>query len=130
MSNINKIIEIGKECNLDKIEITDFLPNYPNFRGSEFIFSAKEFYHNPFKTEEFEFLIKGLHYIELKFRALEGREFGFGSPSRTCNLIHRLKKQDLERGEYLEEWISTHGGNYYIAKKSKIKDEGLFTSFD
>ena len=65
--DINRIIAIGKALNLDEIEITDFLPNYPNFRGSEFIFSAKEFYHTPFKTEEFEFLIKGLHYIELKF---------------------------------------------------------------
>ena len=128
--DINRIIEIGKKLNLDEIEITDFLPNYPNLRGSEFIFSAKVFLNTPFKTEEFEFLIKGLHYIELKFRALEEREFGFGSPSQTTNLIQRLKKRDLERGEYLEEWISTHGGNYYITKKSTIKDEGLFSSFD
>ena len=128
--DINRIIEIGKKLNLDKIEITDFLPNYPNLRGSEFIFSAKEYFHTPFKTEEFEFLIKGLHYIELKFRQLQGNEFGFGSPSQTTNLIHRLKKRDLERGEYLEEWISTNGGNYYITKKSIIKDEGLFSSFN
>jgi hypothetical protein len=128
--DIKRIIEIGKALNLDEIEITDFLPNYPNLRGSEFIFSAKVFSHTPFKTEEFEFLIMGLHFIELKFRALEGREFGFGSPSQTTNLINRLKKRDLERGEYLEEWISTNGGNYYITKKSIIKDEGLFSSFD
>ena len=124
--DINRIIAIGKALNLDEIEISDFLPNYPNLRGSEFIFSAKVFLNTPFKTEEFEFLIMGLHSFELKFRALEGREFGFGSPSQTTNLIQRLKKRDLERGEYLEEWISTTGGNYYIAKKSINNDGGLF----
>ncbi len=128
--DINRIIAIGKALNLDEIEITDFLPNYPNLRGGEFIFSAKVFLNTPFKTEQLEFLIKGLHYIELKFRALEGREFGFGSPSQTTNLINRLKKRDLRRGEYLEEWISTNDGNYYITKKCIIKDEGLFPSFD
>ena len=128
--DINRIIAIGKALNLDEIEITDFLPNYPTLRGSEFIFSAKVFLNTPFKTEELEFLIMGLHFIELKFRALEGREFGFGSPSQTTNLIQRLKKRDLERGEYLEEWISTTGGNYYIKKKRIIKDEGLFSNFD
>jgi hypothetical protein len=130
MSSINKIIDIGKECNLDKIEITDFLPNYPNLRGSELIFSGRELSSTHLKAEDLEFLIKGLHFIELKYREMIEREFGFGSPSQTTNLIHRLKKRDLERGENLEEWISTHGGNYYITKKSIIKDEGLFSSFD
>jgi hypothetical protein len=42
--DINRIIPIGKELNLDEIEITDFLPNYPSLSGVNIFFRLKKFH--------------------------------------------------------------------------------------
>lgn len=77
---IERIIEIGKSeiCNINDLHY--FLPDFPNLMGREVIFSNFKF--SKFFLNNIEYIIKGLHYIELEYRKRIGDEFGFGSPVR------------------------------------------------
>ena len=58
--------------------------------------------------------MKGLHYIELKFREINNNDFGFGSPSPTFKIIQALEKIDKEKATQLKDWVAENGGSYYI----------------
>ncbi|MDD2392387.1 MAG: hypothetical protein PHU94_05595 [Bacilli bacterium] len=111
---IKKIIEIGKNGICGTSNLYYFLPGSPNLKGQELLFSNFDFFE--LSLDDTEYLIKGLHYIELEYRKETENEFGFGSPSKTYNLIRRISRKDSERGQRLREWIANNGGNYYIRK--------------
>ncbi|MDD3940726.1 MAG: hypothetical protein PHQ01_04115 [Candidatus Pacebacteria bacterium] len=111
---INKIIEIGKNGICETDNLYYFLPNFPSLTGQELLFSNFDFFE--LSLDNIEYLIKGLHYIELEHRKETENEFGFGSPSKTSSLIYRVGRKDSERGQRLREWIANNGGNYYIRK--------------
>jgi hypothetical protein len=126
--SINKLLEIGNKGKCTEQELYYFLPNYPTLRGSEYVFTAngwERLSHNNFQIENF---VKGLHYVELKYREMTNDDFGFGSPSRTHQIISRLEKTHPELALTLSKWIADNGGNYYIKATElfKIKREGLF----
>ena len=114
---IKQIIEIGKSgiCGIDSLHY--FLPIFPELTGNEIV--CFNFSFLGLSLDDIEYLVKGMHYIELEYRKRTGIEFGFGSPSKTNSLIYRISKIDIEKAKELQEWIANNGGNYYIEKKEK-----------
>jgi len=126
---VRTIIEIGEQGKCRFEDLLCFSPNYPRYRGSEFIKSVG-YKDLRFRSEnEIEYFVKGLHYVELKYREMTNCDFGFGSPSRTYPIIRSLEKIDRfkELGGYLKEWIRENGGNYHIKppKPDSVVDNGL-----
>jgi hypothetical protein len=118
INNLIKLIisvGMGGECKLKELKL--FLPNYPDIRGSEDIFKICHANARKYIDKNVEFLIKGLHLIELKYRNLTGNDFGFGSPSPTSKVIEALRQINPEEAQKLTEWVSFNGGNYYILKQ-------------
>ncbi len=114
---INKVIEIGKNGSCDTEDLHYFLPNFPGLKGSEIVCLNLSFLG--LSLEDIEYLVKGLHYIELEYRKETGNEFGFGSPSKTYNLIHKISRRDSKKAKEMREWIANNGGNHYIKKTEK-----------
>ena len=112
----SKVKEIGKKGICSETELIYFLPNYPVLRGSEFIFTIGWANARKFIDSEIEYFIKGLHYIELKYREKQNNDFGFGSPSPTFMVISKLKETDNGLSLTLSEWVKANGGNYYLKK--------------
>ena len=99
---IKEIIRIGRG---------DILPS-----GRESIFKitwAKDFRD---EYDEIEYIIKGLHLIELKYRKINNNDFGIGSTSRTFFLIEELNEQNEKLAHDLYKWINSNGGNFYIPR--------------
>jgi len=118
---IKNIIEIGLSNR--KINLKDFLPNYPIIRGSEKIFTISWANANIYLNFNPEGLIKGLHLIELEYRKLSNNDFGFGSPSPTFKLIQALVEINSELAHELYKWINNNGGNYYIPSTKLVTRE-------
>ncbi|MCK9439519.1 hypothetical protein M0Q39_05675 [Patescibacteria group bacterium] len=113
----NRIIEIGKGGICGLYDLYYFLPDFPSLKGQELLFL--NFKPLELSLDDIEYLIKGLHYIELEYRKETGNEFGFGSPSKTYNLIHKISGKYPKKAEELRKWIANNGGNYYIKKTEK-----------
>jgi len=106
--DVSKIEEIGQrgQCTVDELKY--FLPNHTTL-GNESIFNIS-FLRYPELKSALPFLInviKGLHIIETRYG-------GFGSPSKTYELIKYLIDIDPTKGEEMYNWIASNGGNYYI----------------
>lgn len=110
-----KIIDIGRREYCSDEELMHFIPDFPHPLGSEFIFTIR-WNNNRFIGNQIEYFVKGLHYIELKYREITGYDFGFGSPSPTFKIIETLKQSDFELAKQLSDWIVDNGGNYYLPK--------------
>lgn len=119
---IEVLKNIGKRllCLEDEFQI--FLPNYPTLRGSEFIFTISWANASKYIDDDVEYLVKGLHIVEILYRNKTQHDFGFGSPSPTHKIIEQLMTKNEELAISLREWIAGNGGNYYI-KKSMNKDD-------
>ncbi len=63
--------------------------------------------------------IKGLHYIEMKYKEVYNNDFGFGSPYPTSKFIDKLKATDEELAQELTKWVANKGGNYYIGRNDE-----------
>lgn len=130
---IKKAITIGKSGICSDDDLDYFLPNRPQLRGSEMIFTigwsnAKDFLLHT--GEDCESFIKGLHYVELKYASvyhphIHDQFFGFGSPSPTWKLINALEAKSSPMAGRLKNWISENGGNYYI--EPLRNDDGSLT---
>lgn len=112
---IKVVIDIGR-TGICSDEIYNVLLPNKYLSGSEFPFRIKWKMLNHLSVNDFEFLIKGLHFLELKYREKTNHDFGFGSPSQTKRLIMELSEIDQEKSDELIRWISQNGGNYYIKK--------------
>lgn len=134
---VNKIIEIGAKENCTKEEADNIVAS---FLGSS---EPKPYYVISDITEEFigfdvrqgrfdvedvlkrqnitknEYIsyIKGCHLFEKCYS-------GFGSPSQTYNLIKNFIEFSPSEGEDLYDWVTKHGGNYYMPK-GKTYEERL-----
>lgn len=113
MKTVIDIVEIGKSKSFEDVIVEDFVPDYPTPHGSELIFSFKKLREKHLNTEDLCYLIKGLHFIELKYRQQTKNDFGFGSPSQTSNLITTLNKRNENKAIEITNWIIENGGNYY-----------------
>lgn len=116
---INLITEIGEREDCSDVELFTFLPNYPSFKGNEFIFTISWTNAKAIPLTDIVSFVKGLHYIELKYRKVIKNDFGFGSPSTTAKVINALEIDNFHLAEELRKWISANGGNYYIRSKKK-----------
>lgn len=114
--NKNKIKQIGENGICTEDELLFFLPNHPTVSGSEFIFKISWADAKRYLDKDVEYFVKGLHYIELKYRELVKNDFGFGSPSPTFKVIESLKEKDIELSKKLSDWVFENGGNYYLSK--------------
>ena len=94
MTLVKRIKEIGKSGICTDEDIHLFLPNFPTLSGSEFIFTIGWGNAHRYIDDEVEHFIKGLHLIEMKYRAASHHDFGFGSPSPTYNVIEKLKPKN------------------------------------
>lgn len=110
---IKKIIDVALKGICTEEELHFFLPDYPKLSGSEKIFRIGIAYPKSVLIN----LIKGCHLIEMEYKELSGYDFGFGSPSKTFNLVEALKKMDANKSKELYDWIVENGGNYYIKTK-------------
>ena len=115
---IDHIINIGKGT-LKPI-LHDFLPSYPVLHGSEAIFQIGWENSKQFINTDIEYLIKGLHLIELEYMAITKHDFGFGSPSPTFKLIEALIEEDYVLAHKLFDWIAKNKGNYYIPRRKLL----------
>ena len=108
--DIRKIEEIGQKGQCTADELKYFLPNYTTL-GNESVFKISVLKYPELKSSLplLVNVIKGLHIIE-------NSNGGFGSPSRTYELIKYLIDIDPTKGEEMYNWISINGGNYYINK--------------
>ena len=61
--------------------------------------------------------VKGLHFIEMRYKEELNQVFGIGSPFPTYKVIEALQKQNEELATKLSTWIKENGGNYYIKKR-------------
>lgn len=121
MDFVQKIKNIGKsgECSGDDLIL--FLPNYPTLRGNEFIFKISWANASRYVDDEVEFFVKGLHFIEEKYKTKIGSDFGFGSPSPTAKVIQSYSKQNPEKAKELERWVAMNGGDFHIPKIDKFE---------
>ena len=110
----------------EDVIVEDFLPDYSTPHGSELIFSINKLQENNLNTVDLCFLIKGLHFIEVKYRQQTNYDFGFGSPSQTYNLITYLNKRNESKASEMINWIIENGGNYYYKKLNNKPTNSLF----
>lgn len=110
--------KVGKRllCMEDEFQI--ILPNFPTLRGSEFIFTIGWANASKYIDSDVEYLVKGLHIIEILYRNKIQHDFGFGSPSPTFKIIQKLKETNEAQAIELTKWIANSGGNYYIQKSN------------
>ena len=73
MNKIKRIKEIGKSGYVTESDLESFVGQ---LHGSEFIFTIGWANTKRYIDAEVEFLVKGLHYIELKYREKTGNDFG------------------------------------------------------
>jgi len=116
IENINLIKKIGESGKCSKEQMLNFLPEYPILRGSEFIFTISWANAGKYIGDEVVDFVKGLHFIEEKYKEQTSSDFGFGSPSPTYKVIMAIKNTNSELSVKLEKWVSENGGNYYIKK--------------
>ena len=120
--NIIEQIEIFKKvgkrllCLEDEFHI--ILPNFPTLRGSEFIFTIGWANALKYIDSDVEYLVKGLHIIEIFYRNKIQHDFGFGSPSPTYKILQKLRETNESLAFELTNWIANSGGNYYIKKNN------------
>lgn len=129
METQTKIIEIGQRGHCTNEELHHFLPNYPIINGVRYIFNYWNWRSiSKWSKIDIENFVKGLHFIELKYRELKQSDFGFGSPSKTAFTIDKLNNHQKELAEELREWVKANGGNYYIKppKPPESLQIGLF----
>ncbi len=108
---LEKIIQVGEtgECPVDLLGY--FIKDYPNTRGA---YLRHTVWAQSVPITRLPSLIKGCHLIELKYREVKGNDFGFGSTSRTKDLIEDFHKREPELAERLYDWVGKNGGNYFI----------------
>ena len=111
---IQLITSIGKTGQASDDQVLMLLPSYPTLRGSEDLFKIGWANAERYLDENFINFVKGLHFVELKYREMTSNDFGFGSPSPTERIIQFIEKKDKEHAQQLREWIAKNGGNYYI----------------
>jgi len=99
---LNKIIEVGKRGFCTSAELDYFLPEIHKLRK--------------IKVSDVELpdLIRGYHLVEMGYRVKSGNNIGFGSPSKTSDLIWQLEKTNKGQAGKLYNWVADNGGNYYI----------------
>lgn len=105
---------IGERMLCLEEEFQVILPNYPTLRGSEFIFTISWADAGMYIDSEVEYLVRGLHIVELLYRNKTQNDFGFGSPSPTYKIIKQLENKNKTLANELHHWIAANGGNYYI----------------
>ncbi len=114
---INKDIKtIGRNCYCTESELREYLPSSHPF-GGEYIFRIGHANAHRYIDSEVEYFIKGLHFIEMKYKELNSQsrdDYGFGSPSPTAKVIDALEKRDPKLAKKLRNWVYETGGNYYI----------------
>lgn len=115
-TQIDIIKEIGKRLLCLEEEFNIILPNFPTLLGSEFIFTISWANAIKYIDVDIEYLVKGLHIIEILYRNKTKYDFGFGSPSPTYKILQKLKETNEKLANELSNWISDSGGNYYIKK--------------
>lgn len=108
--------EVGKRLLCLEDEFNIILPNFPTLKGSEFIFTIGWANASKYIDSDVEYLIKGLHIVEILYRNKMQHDFGFGSPSPTYKILKKLKEKNEDLAEKLTKWIANSGGNYYIKK--------------
>lgn len=111
---VQKIKEIGSIGCCYEEDTKFFLPNFPSLGGGEFIFTIGWVNAKNYIDENVWDFVRGLHFIELKYREITNNNFGFGSPSPTEKIIRAVEKTDKEKAKEMREWIAQNGGNYYI----------------
>lgn len=142
LKTIQKVIEIGKSDNFDDIDLLYFLPDFPVIHGSEPIFLHLLSLEKKLSTKYIEFLIKGLHKIELAYGLASEKfyvtkeiyhhqfnespkidynkyinsKYRFGSPTQTNFVLYILWRRDKRKALEMEFWIASNGGNYYIER--------------
>lgn len=112
------INEIGKRLLCLEDEFNIILPNFPTLGGSEFIFTIGWANAIKYIDDDIEYLVKGLHIVEILYRNKTQYDFGFGSPSPTYKILQKLNETNEKLAIELSNWISDSGGNYYIKKSS------------
>lgn len=108
--------KVGKRLLCMKDEFQIVLPNFPTLRGSEFIFTIGWANASKYIDSDVEYLVKGLHIIEILYRNKIQHDFGFGSPSPTYKILQKLRETNESLAVELTNWIANFGGNYYIKK--------------
>lgn len=108
--------QVGKRLLCFEDEFKIILPNFPTLRGSEFIFTIGWANALKYIDSEVEYLVKGLHIVEILYRNKMQHDFGFGSPSPTHKILQQLKDKNESLAYELINWIANSGGNYYIKK--------------
>lgn len=106
----------GKRLHCMEDEFQIILPNFPTLRGSEFIFTIGWANASKYIDSDVEYLVKGLHIIEILYRNKIQHDFGFGSPSPTYKILQKLRETNESLAVELTNWIANFGGNYYIKK--------------
>ena len=99
---LNKIIEVGKRGFCTSTELDYFLPEILKLRNIRVA------------DVDFPDLIRGYHLIEMGYRVKSGNNIGFGSSSKTSDLIRQLVKVNKDKAIELYNWMADNGGNYYI----------------
>lgn len=95
-------------------EFNIILPNFPTLKGSEFIFTIGWANASKYIDFDVEYLVKGLHIVEVLYRNKTENDFGFGSPSPTHKIIQKLLETNESLANELTTWVANSGGNYYI----------------
>jgi hypothetical protein len=103
MDIINSIKHIGQEGICSEDQLRYYLPSLPILRGDESVFSIGWANANNYVDQELEIFVKGLHFIEEKYKSHAKNDFGFGSPSPTYKLIEAFAKIDYNKAIELEK---------------------------
>ena len=99
---LNKIIEVGIRGFCTSAELDYFLPEILKLRKIKVV------------DADLPDLIRGYHLVEMGYRVKCGNNIGFGSPSKTFDLIWQLEKANKGQAGKLYNWVAATGGNYYI----------------
>lgn len=119
-SQIEFFKEIGKRHLCLEDEFNIILPNFPTLKGSEFIFTIGWANASKYIDFDVEYLVKGLHIVEVLYRNKTENDFGFGSPSPTYKVIQKLLETNESLANELTTWVANSGGNYYIEINPQI----------
>ncbi len=112
----SEIKKIGRNCYCTEDDLKKYLTK-DYLSGSEYIFRIGHGNAYRYIDNEVEYFIKGLHFIEMKYKELNHQsrsDYGFGSPSPTAKVIDALEKRNPELAKKLRNWVYETGGNYYI----------------
>ena len=138
---IDTILAIGKKESCTDEEFSIFSSNMPDLGNKKFLYFLKTEYgiclaymsrktiimfednnrskdiskENKEKAIFIVNLIKGIHIIEIK-------SGGVGSTTAVRGIMANLIIIDPKSFIYIRNWISTHGGNYYIEPNFDFKE--------